>query len=237
MTGWAVAGLKRPSAGLKLSFYNRGVADGEGTKRIVLGISGASGALYARRTLRQLVKAGAEVHLVVSPHGQRLLHDELGLEAFDAAAVCGPDFEATDLAAKVLAHSYRNVGAPIASGSFRHDGMVIVPCSSNTLSAVAHGSAENLLHRAAAVTLKERRRLVLVHREAPVSLVEIRNMEMATAAGAVVLPASPSFYTLPRTIDQLVDTVVGRVLDLLGVPHDLEVRWSPQTAARREEDR
>lgn len=195
----------------------------------MLGISGASGALYARRTLRMLLLAGVEVHLVVSPHGQRVLHDELGLEDLDIAALCGADFP-VGADARVVTHAYRNVGAVIASGSFQHEGMVIVPCSSNTLSAVAHGSAENLLHRAAAVALKERRRLVLVHREAPVSLVEIRNMELATAAGAVVVPASPSFYTLPQTIDDLADTVVGRVLDVLGVEHDLDVRWSPQRA-------
>jgi flavin prenyltransferase len=198
--------------------------------RIVLGISGASGAIYARRTLRLLLAAGVEVHLVVSPHGQRLLHDELGLEDLDMAALADDAGRGT-----VITHPYRNVGAVIASGSFAHDGMAIVPCSSNTLSAVAHGSADNLLHRAAAVTLKERRRLILVHRETPVSLIEIRNMELATAAGAVVMPASPSFYKLPRTIDELVDSVVGRILDLLGVEHDLDVRWERQPASRHEE--
>ena len=103
--------------------------------------------------------------------------------------------------------------------------MVILPCSSNTLSAVANGSSQNLLHCAAAVTLKERRRLVLVHRETPVSLVEIRNMQLATEAGAIVCPANPGFYLLPQSIEDLIDFVVGRVLDLLGVDHPLDVRW------------
>jgi flavin prenyltransferase len=191
-------------------------------KRIVLGISGASGAVYAQRAIRLLLGAGIETHLVVSPLGQRLLHDELGMEGIDLAAlagISGPKVEGLTL------HNYRDQGAPIASGSFAHDGMVIIPCSSNTLSAVATGAAANLLHRAAQVTLKERRRLVLVHREMPVSLIDIRNMQLATEAGAIICPASPGYYMLPRSIDDLVDFVVGRVLDLLGVEHGLRVRW------------
>jgi flavin prenyltransferase len=199
-------------------------------KRLVVGISGASGAIYAQRTIRLLLDAGVETHLVVSPLGQRLLHDELGMEGLDVEALAGrPTVDDGDKAhGKVpglIVHHYRDVGASIASGSFQHDGMVIVPCSANTLAATAHGLAENLLHRAAAVTLKERRRLVLVHRETPLSLVEIRNMAQVTEAGAIVCPANPGFYLLPRTIDELVDSVVGRVLDLLNVPHQLNIRW------------
>lgn len=193
-------------------------------KQIVVGITGASGALYARRTIQLLACAGVHTHLVVSPLGQRLLHDELGMESIDPAALLSPPLPRGGVAPITL-HHYRDVGAPIASGSFPHDGMVVVPCSSNTLSAVATGSQQNLLHRAAAVTLKERRRLVLVHRESPLTLIDIRNMEQATLAGAVICPASPGFYMLPRSIDDLVDFVVGRVLDLLGVEHGLKVRW------------
>ncbi len=187
-------------------------------RRIIIGISGASGALYAQRTIQLLLAAGVEVHLVVSPLGQRLLHDELGMEGLDLPALCGPEHE------RVVLYNYRDVGAAIASGSYPHDGMIIVPCSSNTLSAVAHGSQQNLMHRAAMVTLKERRRLVLVHREMPLSLIDIRNMALATEAGAVIAPANPGFYMLPRSIDDLVDFVAARLLDLVGVEHPIP-RW------------
>ena len=199
--------------------------------RIVVGITGASGAVYAKRTIQLLRAAGRETHLVVSPLGQRLLHDELGMEGIDLETLSGT--AAVDgRVPGITLHNYRDVGAPIASGSFRHDGMVIVPCSANTLAAVAHGSQNNLLHRTAAVTLKERRRLVLVHREMPLSLTEIRNMQLATEGGAVVCPANPGFYLLPRRIEELVDFVVGRVLDLLDVEHDLNVRWGQRGEAR-----
>lgn len=193
-------------------------------KRIIVGISGASGAAYAQRIVRLLVSAGVETHLVVSPLGQRLLHDELGMEGVNLNALAGlpPDVEKPE---RLILHNYRDVGASIASGSFRHDGMIVIPCSSNTLSCVAHGSAQNLLHRAAHVTLKERRRLILVHRETPLSLVDIRNMQAVTEAGAIVAPANPGFYMLPQTIDGLIDFVVGRCLDLMDIPHALDVRW------------
>lgn len=196
-------------------------------KRIVVGISGASGAVYARRLVSVLVERGVEVHLVVSPLGQRLLHDELGMEGIDLAALAGRDDH------RMTLHHYRDVGAAIASGSFRHDGMVIVPCSNHTLAALANGLSDNLMHRAASVALKERFRLVLCHREAPLSLVEIRNMAAVTEAGATVMPANPGFYMLPQTIDQLVDFVVGRLLDLLDIPHALNTRWAESPANRR----
>ena len=190
------------------------------TRRIVVGISGASGAPYARRAIELLLGSQIEVHLVVSPPGQRLLHDELGMEGVNLEALAGPG----DPAGIVL-HNHRDIGAVLASGSFRHDGMVIIPCSSNSLSAVANGTQQNLLHRAAQVTLKERRPLVLVHREMPISLVDIRNMAAAAEAGAIICPPNPGFYMLPESIDDLVDFVVGRVLDLLNVKHELAVRW------------
>jgi 4-hydroxy-3-polyprenylbenzoate decarboxylase len=197
-------------------------------KRIIVGISGASGAMYARGVVRLLRAADVETHLVVSPLGQRLLHDELGMEGLDLEALTGQP--AVDgKVAGVIVHNPRDMGASIASGSFEHDGMVIVPCSSNTLAAVATGVQQNLMHRAAHVCLKERRRLVLVHRETPLSLVDIRNMAAATEAGAVICPANPGFYMLPKTVDDLVDFVVSRVLDLLALPHDLPLRW--KTAA------
>lgn len=205
-------------------------------KRIVVGITGASGAVYAARAVELLVAANVRVHLVISPLGQRLLHDELGMEGIDLTSLAGlpDDLDADQLARRVTLHNHRDVGATIASGSFRHDGMLVVPCSSNTLGAVATGSAQNLMHRAAHVTLKERRPLVLVHRETPLSLVDIKNMQAVTEAGAIVCPANPGFYMLPQTVDAVVDFVVGRALDLLGIPHDLPVRWAQRKDTMRD---
>ncbi len=189
-------------------------------RRLIVAVTGASGAVYARRMIEVLVAADTEVHLVVSPLGQRLLHDELGIEGISAAQL------APHAPQRLVIHNVRDVGASIASGSFACAGMVIVPCSSNTLGAVAGGLQQNLVHRAAAVTLKERRRLVLVHREAPLALSDIRNMEAVTLAGGIVFPASPAFYLLPSGIEELVDFVVGRVLDLMAIEHDLSIRWT-----------
>ncbi len=199
-------------------------------KKIIVGITGASGAAYAQRMVQLLLSAGVETHLIVTPLGQRLLHDELGMDGVNLTELAGlpPGIDApgTDNPDHLIMHNYRDVGASIASGSFRHDGMIVIPCSSNSLSCIAHGSAQNLLHRAAHVTLKERRRLVLVHREMPLSLVDIRNMQAVTEAGGIIAPASPGFYMLPQTVEALIDFVVGRCLDLMDIPHDLNVRWS-----------
>jgi 4-hydroxy-3-polyprenylbenzoate decarboxylase len=196
-------------------------------KQIVMAITGASGAVYARQLARHIVESGAGLHLIASPYGRRLLADELGLREFTAAALLGT------AAPGVTLYVYRDLGARIASGSFPTDGMVICPCSSNTLAGVAAGLADNLITRAALVTLKEARRLVLVTREMPLSQIEIANMLRVSQAGAVVCPASPGFYLLPKTIDDLVDFVVGRVLDLLGLAHTLSIRWDPQLDGAR----
>lgn len=206
-------------------------------KRIVVGITGASGALYAARLVQLLVAAGVQTHLVVSPLGQRLLQDELGMEGVDLAALSGLPPEAPESAdagppENLTYHHFKDVGATIASGSFKHDGMIVCPCSSNTLGAIASGSAQNLIHRAAHVTLKERRKLVLVHREMPLSLIDIRNMQTVTEAGGILAPANPGFYMLPKTVQDIADFVVGRCLDLVGVEHDLDVRWSGRVTAR-----
>jgi 4-hydroxy-3-polyprenylbenzoate decarboxylase len=205
------------------------------SKRIVVGITGASGAVYAARLVQLLMAAEVQTHLIVSPLGQRLLQDELGMEGVDLAALAGLP-EGADPPAHLTYHHFRDVGATVASGSFRHDGMIVCPCSSNTLGAVASGSAQNLIHRAAHVTLKERRRLVLVHREMPLSLIDIRNMEKVTEAGGILAPANPGFYMLPRTIQEIADFVVGRCLDLVEVGHDLNVRWSGRVAKRLTEN-
>src|SRR4051812_42410905 len=200
---------------------------------IVTAITGASGALYAQRFVQGLVAAGVNVHLVVSPLGRRLLHDELGMEVVDVNALAGADTHTVTL------YNYNDVGSKLASGSFIHDGMVIVPCSSNTLAEVAHGLGGNLISRAAAVTLKERRKLILVHREMPLSPIDVNNYQTLSQAGVILAPANPGFYLNPTTVGEVVDFVAGKLLDLLGVRHALDTRWDPKNVrppARIEED-
>ena len=183
-------------------------------QRIIVGISGASGAIYGVRLLQVLRECpGAESHLVVSDAGWRTLRHELGMER--------PAVEA--LAHQ--AHDARNVGASIASGSFQCAGMVVAPCSMRTLASVAHSLSNNLLTRAADVALKERRRLVLMARETPLHLIHLRNMVSVTEMGAIVCPPMPAFYVKPSSVDEIVNASVARVLDLLDVPHDLSARW------------
>ncbi|MCG3178774.1 MAG: Flavin prenyltransferase UbiX [Phycisphaerae bacterium] len=187
-----------------------------------MAITGASGAPYATRLLQLLLGAGVEVHLVISAPGRRLLAEEAGVaEASPAALAPGCD------ASRLIIHPCQDIGAAIASGSFLTDGMVICPCSSNTLAAVAGGLGDNLITRAAQVTLKERRRLVLVPRETPLSPIEIENMHRLSQAGAILCPACPGFYLKPTRVSDLVDFVVGKVLDLLGVAHGLGTRYQP----------
>src|SRR5437773_5010577 len=188
---------------------------------IVTAITGASGALYAQRFVQGLVAAGVNVHLVVSPLGRRLLHDELGMETVDLAALAGAQTHSVTL------YNYNDVGSKLASGSFLHDGMVIVPCSSNTLAEVAHGLGGNLISRAAAVTLKERRKLIVVHREMPLSPIDVGNYKTLSDAGVIVAPANPGFYLNPATVGEVVDFVAGKLLDLLGVKHAMNTRWNP----------
>src|SRR3954470_6775399 len=189
---------------------------------IVTAITGASGALYAVRFIQGLVAAGVNVHLVVSPLGRRLLHDELGMEGVDVNALAGTENHSITL------YNYNDVGSKLASGSFLHDGMVIVPCSSNTLAQVAHGLGDNLISRAAAVTLKERRKLILVHREMPLSPIDINNYQTLSQAGVILAPANPGFYLNPTTVGEVVDFVAGKLLDLMGVRHALDTRWDPK---------
>src|SRR6266700_7093142 len=189
---------------------------------IVTAITGASGAAYAQRFLQGLVAAGVQAHLVISPLGRRLLHDELGMETVDVDALAGTKTHSVTL------YNYNDVGSKLASGSFLHDGMVIVPCSSNTLAEVAHGIGDNLIARAAAVTLKERRKLILVHREMPLSPIDVNNYKILSDAGVILCPANPGFYLNPTTVGEIVDFVAGKLLDLIGVPHTFETRWDPK---------
>ena len=189
---------------------------------IVTAITGASGALYAQRFLQGLVAAGMRVHLIVSPLGRRLLHDELGMETIDLPMLAGTATHSITL------YNYNDVGCKLASGSFLHDGMVIVPCSSNTLAEVAHGIGDNRIARAAAVTLKERRRLVLAHREMPLSAIDINNYKILSDSGAVLCPCNPGFYLNPTTVGEIADFVAGKLLDLIGVTHAMDTRWDPK---------
>ena len=189
---------------------------------IVTAITGASGALYAQRFVQGLVAAGVNVHLVVSPLGRRLLHDELGMEVVDVNALAGAEKHSVTL------YNYNDVGSRLASGSFLHDGMVIVPCSSNTLAEVAHGLGGNLISRAAAVTLKERRKLILAHREMPLSPIDVTNYKALSDAGVILAPTNPGFYLNPTSVAEVVDFVAGKLLDLLGVRHAMETRWDPK---------
>ena len=187
--------------------------------RFIVGVTGASGAVYARRFLELLAASGAEIHLIVTSWGRRLLKDELGMSQLDLDALTG------GRGANVIVHNGNDVGAAPGSGSFQHDGMAIVPCSANTLGRIASGMTENLVQRAASCALKERRKLVICHRETPLSLIDIENMASVTRAGGIIAPLNPGIYLAPQSIDDLVDYMAGRLLDLRRGDHDLETRW------------
>lgn len=182
--------------------------------RIVVAITGASGALYAQRLLDHLDPRQHEVHVVMSNYAQVVIAEELpgGLR----------------LAPGVKTHGLKSMNVPFVSGSNPFDAMVVIPCTMGTLGRIAHGYSEDVLLRAADVMLKERKKLILVPREAPLSLVHVKNFELLLLAGATLLPANPFFYTNPKTIEQVVDTVVARVLDHLGVSQNLVPRWAEE---------
>lgn len=190
---------------------------------LVVGLTGASGAPYAVRLIEILTRAGRTVHLSISQSGAQVLHEELGitvdLDRFDPSVLgkLGPG--------RLIYHHHRDLAAGIASGSFRTGGMVIVPCSMSTLGVIAGGISTNLITRAAGVHLKERRTLILVPRETPLSVIHLENMVRVAQAGALVLPAMPGWYHKPRGLSDLVDFVVARICDHLGVENDLTSRW------------
>ena len=200
----------------------------DNTRTVAVGITGASGAIYATRTVAALLAAGCRVELVASDFGRRLLRDEIGPQAAaerlaeHLAERYGDEVRAGSL----VLHSNRDMGASIASGSHACDSMAVVPCSMKTLAGIAHGTSRNLIERAADVMLKERRRLVVVPRETPMSLPQLRNMVLCAEAGAVVLPAMPAFYQQPRSIDDLADFMAGKILSALGFEHALYPAWT-----------
>ena len=182
--------------------------------KILVAITGASGALYAQRLLDNLDPHTHELHVVLSNYAQQVIAEELpaGLR----------------LPAGVKPHGLKSMNVPFASGSNPPDAMVVIPCTMGTLGRIAHGYSEDVLLRAADVVLKEKRKLILVPREMPLSLIHVKNFELLLLAGATILPANPSFYTRPQTIEQVVDTVVARVLDHLGLSNTLVQRWAEE---------
>ena len=192
-------------------------------QRLVIAITGATGAVYGVRLLQHLRQVTGpdgrpvETHLVISDAAVLTLHQETGLQRKEVEALAH------------VVHKQNNIGASIASGSFQADGMVIAPCSMKTLASVAHGLSDNLIARAADVMLKERRRLILMVRETPFNLAHLRNMTAITEMGGIIFPPLPSFYHQPKTIDEMVDHTVARVIDLFGICHNLAPRWNGMT--------
>lgn len=198
-----------------------------GPRTFAIAITGASGAVYAMRTVAALLERGCHLELVISEYGRRLLRDELGerasvdrlreylVDAYGDAAKRG----------SYTVFSNKDLGATIASGSHDCEAMVIVPCSMKTLAGVAHGLSRNLVERAADVMLKEKRRLVIVPRETPMSLPQLRNMVLCAEAGAMIMPAMPAFYQMPKTLDHLADFMAGKILGALGIEHTLYAKW------------
>jgi 4-hydroxy-3-polyprenylbenzoate decarboxylase len=193
---------------------------------LVLAMTGASGAPYGVRLLEVLLRAGRTVHLTMSPSGAEVLRQEMdrtvNLRKFRPADLLG---EPVPGPGQIVYHHHNDFSAGIASGSFLTAGMVVCPCSMGTAAAIAHGLSQNLIHRAADVHLKERRRLVLVPRETPMHVIQLRSLATCAEAGAVVLPAMPAFYTKPQSLQDMVDFIVGRICDQLGVEHRLLHRW------------
>ena len=182
--------------------------------RLVVAITGASGVIYGKRLLEILREKGVETHLIVSKAAETVIRHELEMTKKDAERWASQIYNADDLC------------APLTSGSFQTDGMVVIPCSMKTLAGIAHGYSDNLILRAADVTIKEGRKLVLVPRETPLSAIHLRNMLELARQGVIILPAMPAYYHKPKSINDLVDFVVGKVLDCLGIEHNLLKRWS-----------
>ena len=195
--------------------------------RIIVAVTGASGAIYAVRLLKAGLEAGLQIDLVVSDYGRRLLIEEceLNLKTETITDWLDRRYGAADRPGQVTQHRVNELGATIASGSGNWNGMVVVPCSMKTLSGIAHGTASNLIERAADVTLKEGRRLVLVPRETPMNLIQIENMATAARAGASIVPAMPAFYQRPESFEDLADFVAARALSVLGIRTDLIEPW------------
>lgn len=200
------------------------VRQGERPRRWAVGITGASGAVYGISLCRELLKAGIDVHLVISEAGWRVLKEELGWNAAKRAASVAEAFAGIE-GGELVYYPPGDIGAAIASGSFRCEGMVVVPCSMGTLSAIAHGSSDNLMTRAADVAMKEGRPLLLVPRETPLNAVHLENMLKLARIGVRIIPAMPAFYQGPQTLDDVVRFMTGKIMDVMGLDHHLYNRW------------
>lgn len=198
-----------------------------GRKRIIVGITGASGGLYAVRLLKAALEAAVDIELVVTDYGKRLLIEEcdLNLKSSELHGWLDERYGVVDRPGSITEHRIMDLGSPLASGSRPVHGMTVIPCTMKTLAGIAQGTSTNLIERAADVTLKERRPLVIVPRESPLNTIQIENMLRAARAGASIVPAMPAFYQKPRSFDELADFIAGRVLNLFGIEHELFPAW------------
>lgn len=195
------------------------------SKKIVVAICGASGSIYGIRLLTALLKNPVKIYLVISTVGYKVLEHETGYRGESFSSFLKKNGITFNKNAYLYTYDQDDFFAPPASGSFSNDGMVIIPCSMKTLGAIASGMADNLIHRAADVNMKEKRPLILLPRETPLSIIHLKNMYVAAKAGATIMPPSPSFYSNPKNISDLVDSVIARVLDHLKIEHDLVKQW------------
>jgi len=196
--------------------------------RYVVGLTGASGSIYGTRLIEVLLAAGSEVHVVITEAGWRVLKEELGWNTAKRQAALESVFGEAMASGQLIYHPNADIGATIASGSYRVDGMIIMPCSMGTLASIAHGISDDLMTRAADVMLKEGRKLLLVPRETPLHAIHLENMLKLARLGVTMIPAMPAFYYGPRTIADMIDFLVGKVLDQLPVDHDLYRRWGDE---------
>ena len=194
-------------------------------KKIIVAICGASGVIYGIRLLKALLERPVNVKLIISKAGEEVLKHEMDYNKIDLQSFLKKEGIELHPEAKLELYQPNDLFAPPASGSFRHNGMVIAPCSMKTLGTISSGIADNLIHRAADVCLKEKRPLILIPRETPLNLIHLKNMHRAAMAGATIMPPSPSFYFQPKTINELVDTVIARVLDHIGIRQSIVKQW------------
>ncbi|MBW7459043.1 UbiX family flavin prenyltransferase [Paenibacillus sepulcri] len=205
-----------------------GAGTPEVRKRWVVGITGASGSVYGIRLIEVLLASDVEVHLVVTESGWRVLKEELGWDTTRRQAALEDKFKAELDEGRLVFHPNANIGATIASGSYRVEGMIVMPCSMGTLASIAHGSSNNLMSRAADVMMKEGRKLLLVPRETPLHAIHLENMLTLARLGVKIIPAMPAFYNGPQTVADMVNFLVGKVLDQLPIEHQLYRRWGDE---------
>ncbi|UVI32390.1 UbiX family flavin prenyltransferase [Paenibacillus spongiae] len=204
--------------------------------RWAVGITGASGAIYGIRLIEMLISSGIKVHLVITDAGWRVLKEELGWVAAKRQAALEARFGDAMASGSLIYHPNGDIGASIASGSYRAEGMIIMPCSMGTLASIAHGSSDNLMTRAADVMLKEGRKLMLVPRETPLHAIHLENMLKLARLGVKLIPAMPAFYYGPQSMEDMIDFLVGKVLDQIPIDHDLYRRWGDEQHGAKSPD-